>query len=108
MILVWLKKYLSDRFQYVEIENEKSIQCPISYGVPQGSILGPLLYLIYVYDIDKSTMGNILSFADDTSLFISDTDPSHLIRTSNIEILVLCQQPIIKSNNNKIHNYQNT
>ena len=86
MILGWLKKYLSDRFQYVEIENEKSTQCPISCGVPQGSILGPLLYLIYVNDIDKSTMGNILSFADDTSLFISDTDPSNLFRTSNIEI----------------------
>ena len=86
VILGWLKNYLSDRFQYVEIENEKSTQCPISCGVPQGSILGPLLYLIYVNDIDKSTMGNILSFADDTSLFISDTDPSNLFRTSNIEI----------------------
>ena len=86
VVLGWLKNYLSDRFQYVEIENEKSTQCSISCGVPQGSILGPLLYLIYVNDIDKSTMRNILSFADDTSLFISDTDPSNLFRTSNIEI----------------------
>ena len=88
VILGWLKNYLSDRFQYVEIENEKSTQCPISCGVPQGSILGPLLYLIYVNDIDKSTMGNILSFADDTSLFISDTDPSNLFRTKTKFIII--------------------
>ena len=38
--------------------------------VPQRSILGPILYRIYVNDIDKSTMGNILSFADDTPMYI--------------------------------------
>ena len=61
----WLITYLSGRFQYVDIENEKSTQCPISCGIPQWSIRGPLLYLIYVNDIDKSTMGNILSFSED-------------------------------------------
>ena len=84
--MVWLKYYLSDRFQYVDVKNEKSTQCPINCGVPQGSILGPLLYLIYVNDIDKSSMGTILSFADDTYPYISDTDLSNLFRTSNIEI----------------------
>ena len=81
VILDWLNKYLSDRFQYVDIENEKSTLCPSGCGVPQGYILGPLLYLIYMNDIDKSTMGNILFFADDTSLYISDTDLSNLFRT---------------------------
>ena len=44
----WISNYLSDRNQYVEIENFKSSVCKIKCGVPQGSILGPLLYLIYV------------------------------------------------------------
>ena len=61
-----------------DIENKKSTQCPISCGIPQWSILGPLLYLIYVNDIDKSTMGNILSFSEDISLYI------YLIQTLQI------------------------
>ena len=44
----------------------------IECGLPQGSILGPLLYLLYVNDICKASEGNILSFADDTSLYMSD------------------------------------
>ena len=86
VILNWLKDYLSNRFQYVEIENVRSKTSSIEYGVPQGSILGPLLYLIYVNDIPNSTDGNLLSFADDTSLYMSDPDLHHLFRKSNIEI----------------------
>ena len=56
--------------QYVNLENNKSSMQKIEYGLPQGSILGPLLYLIYVNDIANSTLGNILSFADDTSLYL--------------------------------------
>ena len=55
----WFKSYISDRLQYVEIENNKSHALPIGIGVPQGSILGPLLYLIYVNDIGYSCKGNV-------------------------------------------------
>ena len=82
----WLSNYLTDRKQYVQIENKKSNMCSIECGVPQGSILGPLLYLIYVNDISKSTRENILSFADDTSLFISDSNIDNLFQRANTEI----------------------
>jgi len=55
-------------------------------GVPQGAILGPLIYLIYVNDKSKSTSAHILSFADDTSLIISDTDISTLYQRANVEM----------------------
>ena len=82
----WLSNYLSDRTQYVQIDNHKSNACKIECGVPQGSILGPLLYLIYVNDISQSTQANILSFADDTSLYFSHSDIYTLFEKANVEI----------------------
>ena len=82
----WLINYLSDRTQYVEIENNASSVSKIKCGVPQGSILGPLLYLIYVNDIGKCTEGNVLSFADDTSLVLSHQNPQTLYLNANLEI----------------------
>ena len=82
----WLINYLSDRTQYVEIENNASSVSKIKCGVPQGSILGPLLYLIYVNEIGKCTEGNVLSFADDTSLVLSHQNPQTLYHNANLEI----------------------
>ena len=80
----WLVNYLTDRVQYVEVEHCISSTCSIDCGVPQGSILGPLLYLIYVNDIAESTNAKILSFADDTSLYVSDCNVDNLFRKANI------------------------
>ena len=64
-----LRSYLSDRKQYVEFENVKSDQSNIKTGVPQGSILGPLLFVIYVNDISlASKIFTAIIYADDTSL----------------------------------------
>jgi len=70
----WIINYLTDRAQYVQIDLHMSEQCNIKCGVPQGSILGPLLYLIYVNDKANSTTAKVMSFADDTSLYISDAN----------------------------------
>ena len=70
----WFASYLCDRSQFVDIDGNTSSSQSISCGVPQGSILGPLLYLIYVNDIHKSYISNILSFADDMTLFVSNSD----------------------------------
>ena len=82
----WFKSYLTDRKQYVDVNGHESTLLNIDYGVPQGSILGPLMYLIYVNDIYNSCEGNIMSFADDTTLFVSHSNLDQLYRTANEHI----------------------
>ena len=66
-----IKSYLSRRTQYTEVLDEKSDSLTIKYGVPQGSVLGPLLFLLYINDISRaSTMGTFIMFADDTNIFV--------------------------------------
>ena len=65
-----LKSYLKNRSEYVEFENAKSDILSINIGVPQGSVLGPLLFIIYINDLPKaSKIFNIIMYADDTTLF---------------------------------------
>ena len=67
----WLKSYLIGRKQYTVVNGVSSEPCEIRCGVPQGSVLGPLLFLIYVNDISAVTGdSNLKLFADDTNLFV--------------------------------------
>ena len=68
----WIRSYLSNRKQYVSYEWHKSERLPIQCGVPQGSILGPLLFTIYVNDMcNVSKLLKFILFADDTNIFHS-------------------------------------
>ena len=71
----WFGSYLSNRKQYVEYSNFKSDTKTITHGVSQRSILGPLLFIIYMNDFSRSSdlLFSIL-FADDTSVFIEGTN----------------------------------
>ena len=69
-LLNWFKSYLSDRKQRVVVSSSSSSWSEISAGVPQGSILGPLLFLIYINDIVTDIEASIRLFTDDTNLYI--------------------------------------
>ena len=85
--LSWFKSYLTDRKQFVVFNETNSDNLDISCGVPQGSILGPLLFLIYVNDIvNVSDLLLLLLYADDTNAFLSGKNIDAMIDTMNQEL----------------------
>ena len=86
--LKWFTSYLTNRQQYVSLAGTDSSRQTMICGVPQGSALGPLLFLIYINDIANcSEMLSFRIFADDTNIFFSSSDPSHLETVLNQELL---------------------
>ena len=71
----WLMSYLKDRPQYVHFGNCPSKTSSINIGVPQGSILGPLLFILYINDIPNSSLrSNFILFADDTTIYCQNSN----------------------------------
>ena len=85
--LKWFESYLTNRSQYVLFNGEKSDIRDITYGVPQGSILGPLLFILYINDFSGvSDKLFCVLFADDTNIFLSGKDIHNLINTLHVEL----------------------
>ena len=83
---IWFKNYLENREQFVYIDGTKSKQKIMEYGVPQGSVLGPLLFLIFINDLASCTEFFTLLFADDTTFQLSDSNVENLFKRSNEEL----------------------
>ena len=82
-----IKSYLEFRVQRVFCNGAFSQSLPVSHGVPQGSILGPLLFILYIHDMkDYLQHSYILQYADDTTLCVSSTNLSSLVNNLNADM----------------------
>ena len=85
--LNWFNSYLSNRKQFVSVNGHSSSLCEVSCGVPQGSVLGPLLFLIYINDLpNSSNLFSFFHFADDTNIYCESDDLTMLTRKLNKEL----------------------
>ena len=78
--LKWIQAFLYDRTQTVVLENEKSDT--VTSGVPQGSVLGPILFLIYINDLPDTTKSKVRLFADGTAIYlaVSSLEDAHILQ----------------------------
>ena len=83
----WFKSYLSGREQFTEVNGCRSTVAPVTHGVPQGSTLGPLCFLLAVNDlVHSSSMFSFIIFADDTNAVLSNKNLDQLIQITNTEL----------------------
>ena len=88
IVLDWLSSYLNKRQHYVQYNNNKSNNMQIQCGIPQGSVLGPKLFILYINDIcDVSKLLNFVLFADDTNIYLSGNDLNELVISMEQEMV---------------------
>jgi retron-type reverse transcriptase len=87
LCIEWFKSYLKERKQIVKYKEYNSSEMTITTGVPQGSILGPLLFLLYINDIENcSKVISFVLYADDTNAFYSNSCLTSLTNTMQEEM----------------------
>ena len=74
----WIKSYLNDRFQYVKVDSTLSDAAHVSIGIPQGAVLGPMLFLLFINDLPKVINNCSVSMSGDVTLYTTGNDMSHI------------------------------
>ena len=94
--------YLPNRKQYVQVNDKQSIRLPIYFGVPQGSILGPVLFNIYVAKLSTCIESNSIQYADETNTYKSSSE-ANTVHLKNIsELLKWSKNNCIVFNNDEL------
>ena len=101
--LRWVEDFLNQRTQYVRVNSEKSTKAHVTSGVPQGSVLGPTLFIYFINDLPDEAESFIKIFADDTKAYTSintEEDQKRLQRTIN-NMVEWTNKWLLKFNNEK-------
>ena len=86
----WFKTYLTNRKQHVTVSGQKSDNALIEFGVPQGSVLGPLLFLIFINDLSQAIkFSRARHFADDTNLLLVDNPLKKINKHINLDLKLI-------------------
>ena len=104
-ILSWIQAFLADRSQVVKVNGEESFPAPVISGIPQGSVLGPLLFVIYINDLPETVKSQVFLFADDTKVFkqIKSLEDSALLQNDIDALDKWTEKWLLKFNSDKCH-----
>jgi hypothetical protein len=95
---IWVQDFLSDRKQCVQVNGMKSQWHKVTSGIPQGSVLGPVLFVIYINDLPECVKSDVFLFADDMTIFreIKDDSDASIIKSDLIELFKWSETWLLK------------
>ena len=104
-IFNWIKGFLNERSQVVKVNGEESTIAPVLSGIPQGSVLGPLLFVIYINDLPEAISSPVFLFADDTKILrqISSRKDSLELQSDIDSLSVWAEKWLLNFNTDKCH-----
>ena len=104
-VLRWIHAFLSNRSQTVKVNGAKSESAPVVSGIPQGSVLGPILFVIFINDLPDSIVSGSFLFADDTKLFrtIRSRDDTTVLQSDLDHLMDWSSKWLLKFNASKCH-----